>query len=151
MSSGKNSEQWGVFANSSTHLNECVLSGSHSFTDFSCSQAPTTEYHKLCPTVRVLSTVLVGFFLGFFEVSAQWDVFEESDCNVIINPNYFDEMKHPSLCPANLPEMNTQQYCCPVLANEDTHHYLIFVGRRHAAVIKVVPLSVVFVLGVSSI
>lgn len=36
-------------------------------------------------------------------------------------------------------------------ANEDAHHYLIFVGRRHAAVVIVVPLSIVFVLGVRGI
>lgn len=37
------------------------------------------------------------------------------------------------------------------LHNEDAHHYLIFVGRRHAAVVIVVPLSIVFVLGVRGI
>lgn len=32
-----------------------------------------------------------------------------------------------------------------------THHYLVFAGRRYAAVVKVVPLPIIFVLGVSSI
>lgn len=33
----------------------------------------------------------------------------------------------------------------------DTHHYLIFTGRRCAAVIEVVPLPIVLVLSVGSI
>lgn len=38
-----------------------------------------------------------------------------------------------------------------MFVKECAHHYLILVGRRHAAVIKIVPLSIVFVFSVRGI
>ena len=80
-----------------------------------------------------------------------WDNNNSSQFVTAFEVHYFDEMKCSGLFPVNRFLMTVQWDGCLALQHGDTHHYLIIVGRRRAAVIKVVPLPVVFVLRVSSV